>query len=175
MQRLLNYYQLWMHDVFPKAKFRDCIEMTEKVGHKSNVRIMRKEWIDLTKPHPPPPTWREDGEDADALEALQSVEREQAGKVDISYELRVAVERQPESETQAREPGSGNDEPLFVEDLSDFDMDEIIRGSQEKTNREANNDPLKNDSVEENARRSPVRDEFEDEMDAMHELDDNIS
>lgn len=47
--RLVNYYQLWMHEVFPKAKFRDCVQMTEKAGHETRLRMMRREWIDGTK------------------------------------------------------------------------------------------------------------------------------
>ena len=39
-----------MHDVFPKAKFRDCIKMTEKCGHQAQLRIMRRQWIEESKP-----------------------------------------------------------------------------------------------------------------------------
>jgi replication fork protection complex subunit Csm3/Swi3 len=64
-----------MHDVFPKAKFRDCIAMTEKLGHLSQLRIMRKEWIESTKPKP-----REDNvEDVEGLDALRSMEQGQNG------------------------------------------------------------------------------------------------
>ena len=35
---------------FPKARFRDCIKMTEKVGHQAQLRVMRKQWIDESKP-----------------------------------------------------------------------------------------------------------------------------
>jgi len=54
-----------MHEVFPKARFRDCIQMTEKVGHETRLRMMRKEWIDGTKA-------KEQAEepDWDALQAL---------------------------------------------------------------------------------------------------------
>jgi replication fork protection complex subunit Csm3/Swi3 len=69
--RLLNYYQLWMHDVFPKARFRDCISMTEKVGHQNQLRVMRKQWIDDTKPG----RRDEDVEEVEGLEALRTLER----------------------------------------------------------------------------------------------------
>ena len=67
-----------MHDVFPKAKFRDCIEMTEKVGHHAQLRVMRKEWIEESKPRQAVQPEEEEG-DLDALEVLQSMEREQTG------------------------------------------------------------------------------------------------
>jgi hypothetical protein len=66
-----------MHDVFPKANFRDCIAMTEKVGHLAQLRIMRKQWIENTKPKP-----REEiAEDVDGLEALRDIEQDQNGEM----------------------------------------------------------------------------------------------
>ena len=67
-----------MHDVFPKAKFRDCIEMTEKEGHHAQLRVMRKQWIEESKPRQVVQPDEEEG-DLDGLEALQSTEREQTG------------------------------------------------------------------------------------------------
>jgi replication fork protection complex subunit Csm3/Swi3 len=75
--RLLNYYQLWMHDVFPKARFRDCIAMTEKVGHQAQLRVMRKQWIDDSKPK----GIEDDIEEVEGLEVLRSLEGgEQQGR-----------------------------------------------------------------------------------------------
>jgi hypothetical protein len=69
-----------MHNVFPKAKFRDCIEMTLRAGDQSKLRVKRREWIDLTKPKI---VDVEDGRNADedGLEALRSAEREETGFV----------------------------------------------------------------------------------------------
>jgi replication fork protection complex subunit Csm3/Swi3 len=69
--QLLNYYQLWMHDVFPKARFRDCISMTEKVGHQTQLRVMRKQWIDDSKPN----QGDKDVEEVEGLDVLRSLER----------------------------------------------------------------------------------------------------
>lgn len=52
MARLLNTYQLWLDDLFPKAKFADGLSMLEKLGHKKRVQMMRREWIDEGKPRP---------------------------------------------------------------------------------------------------------------------------
>lgn len=43
--RLLSFYQLWLDDLFPKAKFRDALAMVEKAGHKRRVVAARNEWI----------------------------------------------------------------------------------------------------------------------------------
>ncbi|OJD13404.1 hypothetical protein AJ78_06138 [Emergomyces pasteurianus Ep9510] len=48
--RLLNFYQLWLDDLYPRAKFVDGLAMIEKLGHSKRIQIMRKEWIDECKP-----------------------------------------------------------------------------------------------------------------------------
>ncbi|KAL2443761.1 Chromosome segregation in meiosis protein 3 [Exophiala dermatitidis] len=48
--RLLNYYQLWLDNLYPRAKFADGLQLIEKVGHSKRMQTMRKEWIDEGKP-----------------------------------------------------------------------------------------------------------------------------
>lgn len=52
VQRLLNTYQLWLDDLFPKAKFADGLTIIEKLGHKKRMKVMRQEWINEEKPKP---------------------------------------------------------------------------------------------------------------------------
>jgi replication fork protection complex subunit Csm3/Swi3 len=39
-------YQLWLDELYPRAKFSDGLSMIEKLGHSRRLQIMRKEWID---------------------------------------------------------------------------------------------------------------------------------
>lgn len=48
--RLLSFYQLWLDDLFPKAKFLDALSMVEKAGHKKKLMAARNEWINDGKP-----------------------------------------------------------------------------------------------------------------------------
>ncbi|OKL62434.1 hypothetical protein UA08_02678 [Talaromyces atroroseus] len=48
--RLLNFYQLWLDDLYPRAKFADGLAMIEKLGHSRRMQIMRREWIDEGRP-----------------------------------------------------------------------------------------------------------------------------
>lgn len=48
--RLLEMYQLWLDDLFPKARFLDAAAMVEKLGHKKRIQIMRNAWIDEGRP-----------------------------------------------------------------------------------------------------------------------------
>jgi replication fork protection complex subunit Csm3/Swi3 len=50
--RLLSFYQLWLDDLFPKAKFLDALAMVEKLGHKKRMQLMRMDWINEGKPKP---------------------------------------------------------------------------------------------------------------------------
>lgn len=45
----MNFYQLWLDDLFPRAKFADGLAMIEKLGHTKRMQTMRKEWIDEEK------------------------------------------------------------------------------------------------------------------------------
>lgn len=45
MARLLNVYQLWLDDLYPRAKFADGLAIIEKLGHKKRIQTMRREWI----------------------------------------------------------------------------------------------------------------------------------
>ncbi|KAJ5389325.1 Chromosome segregation in meiosis protein 3 [Penicillium cataractarum] len=49
-ERLLNFYQLWLDDLYPRAKFADGLTIIEKLGHTKRIQTMRKEWIDEEKP-----------------------------------------------------------------------------------------------------------------------------
>jgi replication fork protection complex subunit Csm3/Swi3 len=48
--QLLSYYQLWLDNLYPRAKFADGLQLVEKVGHGKRMQIMRREWIDEGKP-----------------------------------------------------------------------------------------------------------------------------
>jgi len=48
--RLLAFYQLWLDDLFPKARFLDALAMVEKAGHKKIIQNARMEWINEGKP-----------------------------------------------------------------------------------------------------------------------------
>lgn len=48
--KLLSFYQLWLDDLFPKARFLDALSMVEKAGHKKFMHMKRVEWINEGKP-----------------------------------------------------------------------------------------------------------------------------
>ena len=50
MGQLLKAYQLWLDDLFPRAKFGDGLVIIEKLGHTKRMQTMRREWIQDGKP-----------------------------------------------------------------------------------------------------------------------------
>lgn len=147
-----------MHEVFPKARFRDCIQMTEKAGHESRLRVMRKEWIDGTKARqvvPPEPI------DWDALQALADAEKAREGIIagDAGVENGDAGTVGDEEVLVL----GVEEEPLFVDDGSDIDMDELLQGTQKSTDEGM--------TAERNVGKEVGRDDFEDEMAALNDVD----
>jgi len=49
LSRMLNLYQLWLDDLYPKAKFKDGLTMVEKLGHTKRMQVSRRAWIDESK------------------------------------------------------------------------------------------------------------------------------
>lgn len=49
---LLRTYQLWLDDLYPRAKFADGLAIIEKLGHSKHMQMLRKQWIDEDKPKP---------------------------------------------------------------------------------------------------------------------------
>lgn len=83
--KLLGYYQLWLDDLYPRAKFADGLQLVEKVGHGKRMQVMRKEWIEEGKPgyakdlqerYPA----ASNGEKPDGNEALSNEEGKQSGE-----------------------------------------------------------------------------------------------
>lgn len=73
--RLLSFYQIWLDDLFPKAKFLDALAMVEKAGHKTAMHKARMDWINEGKPRG---SIFDDVADDDARPADEAAPREPA-------------------------------------------------------------------------------------------------
>lgn len=114
--RLLNYYQMWLDQLYPRAKFADALQMVEKAGHTKKLQMYRKSWIDEGKPGY---VRREDVE--------QAVDMQDAVQIEPSAPASVQVRDAPEQEVE-EDPaamffadGSGHDE----QDVGGPDEDEL--------------------------------------------------
>lgn len=78
MAQLLRTYQLWLDDLYPRAKFADGLAIIEKLGHSKRMQVTRKTWIDESKPkasieevHDPLPATSNPGSQRNASDAKQ--------------------------------------------------------------------------------------------------------
>lgn len=158
---MLNMYQLWLDDLYPRAKFADALAIIEKVGHTKRMQLMRKDWIDEGKPRRH--TGLDDDDDDVAREKTppqQSAENmegiENDGQEDIS--------RQIEREGSARNPAADAAEPTASGDPDDDELDALLAESEQPSYTAPKTLPTRP--------MPPQDDPFADEMEAMADMDD---
>lgn len=66
--RILSFYQEWLDDLFPKAKFLDALAMVEKIGHTKALHEIRTNLIDESRPKS---STFDEGDEGDAAETEQ--------------------------------------------------------------------------------------------------------
>ena len=162
--RLLNFYQLWLDDLFPRAKFADGLAIIEKLGHTKRIQTMRREWIDEekrkvfepiessqngvdTQDPPMRVSLNTDGRSIPASQMSDS-ELQQMGIDSKDHDLFV-----PDAEGIKEPPGAVQLEPEYDE-LDDLLKEQDMSGISEATTRAS----------------KLVHDEFDAEYEAMNEL-----
>lgn len=164
-------YQLWLDDLYPRAKFADGLAIIEKLGHSKRIQMMRKEWIEEGKPKAT--------EEIDQGKNNHNEEDATTGRSEVNAEQNTPIERttmETDSETPVpddatitiEEPtnngaraGPDGDEidALLAEEsaLGPLDNNLLISGIAKASR------PSKPTAVQD--------DEFVDDMEAMAEMD----
>ncbi|KAF1959865.1 Swi3-domain-containing protein [Byssothecium circinans] len=149
--RMLNMYQLWLDDLYPRAKFADGLAIIEKLGHAKSMQRMRKEWIDEGKPKN-----KSDNEDeADAAIAYQTVQES------VEEMVGVEAESAPQQQEEARAEEDTRVEADPDEDELDALLAEEVAPTPSRTSAPIPSRPTRTDE-----------DMFADEMEAMADMDD---
>jgi replication fork protection complex subunit Csm3/Swi3 len=157
---MLNMYQLWLDDLYPRAKFADALAIIEKVGHTKRMQLMRKDWIDEGKPRRN--TGRDDDEDAAQERAppQQSADNMEGVENGGQEESRPQAEREGPARNSAEDAldESANGDP------DDDELDALLAESEQPTYTAPKTLPT---------RPMPTQDDpFADDMEAMAEMDD---
>jgi replication fork protection complex subunit Csm3/Swi3 len=160
---MLNMYQLWLDDLYPRAKFADGLAMIEKLGHSKRIQYMRKEWIDESKP-------KRSAEDSDDEDADAHVSATVAAT--DSMEGIQSDQRAQEANPVGQDEGSNQPRPEPAPATSDAaepdedELDALLAG-------EAGSNPLNKPATQPlQQREAAEQDAFADEMDAMADMDD---
>ncbi|GAB7350631.1 hypothetical protein MBLNU459_g1194t1 [Dothideomycetes sp. NU459] len=112
MARLLSTYQLWLDDLFPKAKFTDGLSMIEKLGHKKRIQIMRKEWINEGKPKPSNEDDEEDAFVPAGSQKEQSQDHRDAQEPTLTTRISQADSQSKREDVDLHNVSQSNDELL---------------------------------------------------------------
>ena len=192
--RLLTFYQLWLDDLYPRAKFGDGLAMIEKLGHSKRMQVMRKEWINEAKAKD---TRLENGEKArpsasvperlkeSALES-SSEHQGQSSKIGGSQDQSPALAAGPGgSNVKQRGFETSADDSLFLSDDEDTARTATRNATKDAARDVQVEDDLDALLAEEDARHDPTEvirhqadltapklDNFDDEEEAMADMDD---
>ncbi|KAE8454545.1 hypothetical protein EG329_000168 [Mollisiaceae sp. DMI_Dod_QoI] len=154
--RLLSFYQLWLDDLFPKARFLDALAMVEKTGHKKRMQMMRMEWINEGKPKP-------DNDDSlfdeSTLPSRENEAREKTAPIAPIFEKR-ASERPKTPQPNAD---------------ADVEMDDLYNATPRPAKRQPVEEPSQTDSlfggngtsIFGSAKAVPEDESLDDDLDAL--------
>ncbi|KAF2828566.1 Swi3-domain-containing protein [Ophiobolus disseminans] len=152
--RMLNMYQLWLDDLYPRAKFADALAMVEKVGHTKRMQMMRKDWIDEGKPRRT--TEREEEDVDDIIPDAPSAEQ---GADGAEGTTRGGTTDPPErGQAQAPEQTGAGADP------DEDELDALLAESAQLETSATKTLPVRTAAAED--------DPFADEMEAMADMDD---
>lgn len=165
----MNFYQLWLDDLFPRAKFADGLSIIEKLGHSRRLQTMRREWIDEEKPRSSMDTFE------DSLLETSQGNKQPLTSAHIG-EPRTNLEGFDDDDTNATvsQEKSRLDEGLFMSDdeggqqnsnepeLEDDDLDILLREQDDE-----NFAPNKGSTISE----PPHEDTYEDDLEVLRELE----
>ncbi|KAL6231769.1 hypothetical protein BDW75DRAFT_219319 [Aspergillus navahoensis] len=180
LARLLNFYQLWLDDLFPRAKFADGLAMIERLGHSKRLQAMRRAWIDEEKLK------------SAAENTLGTLQTNPNHNKVTSNDTSMAATNQSIPKDISRSPGGSNDtdEDLFLPDSTnhqqsadkscappdnDDEFDELDALLREHRDEPDTGEPTSTGCAG-NGHASPDDDDF-DELDALlreHEGEPNI-
>ena len=159
--RLLTYYQLWLDDLYPRAKFADALQLVEKAGHSKTMQRQRKDWIDEGKPSYIRD--RERRKEMDAAEAAEEGEYTMSGGLNPAD----AGANEAHGENGQSPPASGAKDATDEGDLFIPDAEDPVRNDNEPDEDEL--DALLADRDDNTSRPQPAAQysDSEDDLDAL--------
>lgn len=155
---MLNMYQLWLDDLYPRAKFADALAIIEKVGHTKRMQVDRRAWIDEGKPRR---TLEHDEDDLDVSMPDEDVAQDQVAHVE-GLEATGNATRVLAGSPMPVQP------PLHMqsaaEEPDEDELDALLAGSEQPAEAAPKAQP---------SQIGPAQDDpFADEMEAMEDMED---
>ncbi|KAF9892392.1 chromosome segregation in meiosis- protein [Aspergillus nanangensis] len=170
--RILNFYQLWLDDLFPRAKFTDGLAIIEKLGHSKRIQTMRRGWIEEEKPKRRSTSPERNGDMIrPSLQTLGTAGEDDGGMTREQIQL-----GNSNGLFQKAGDNEAHDRSLFVSDddvertiekdaPDDDELDALLRGHEDE--------PTTTDDPTKESHSNPVTDEnmYDDAFDALQGLE----
>lgn len=157
---MLNMYQLWLDDLYPRAKFADALAIIEKVGHTKRMQVMRKEWIDEGKPR------RTTEQDEHADDVTTEKTTAEHGRELMEDVVQDGPAEQGDTRSGDKPPAQDQTAPGSAPgaDPDDDELDALLAESAEADAAVPETLPVRTAAAED--------DPFADEMEAMADMED---
>ena len=174
-------YQLWLDDLYPKAKFADALAIIEKLGHTKRMQLMRREWIEEGKPKATieegvaatSPTATNDqshGQDSNRLVELRSEDAQRPRTpTRTAFEERDLYGASPTARLAPAAPPISRDEPAAAGPAEQPEEDELDALLAEDAGKGEAAVPAMG-LVTSRPAQGSAGDDFEDEMEAMADI-----
>lgn len=175
-------YQLWLDDLYPRAKFMDALAIIEKLGHTKKMQIMRKAWIDEGKPKDTDYQGMEmdpDGNNVDGIPLDTANDTEQSERALVNGET--IDDRSDNDELFLRQPDA---EPQQQRDKQMLSTASLFVTDEGENGESAGDQPPADDldallaedvareSIRGEEKAQPRKETFDDEMQAIADLGD---
>lgn len=155
---MLNMYQLWLDDLYPRAKFADALAIIEKVGHTKRMQMMRKEWIDEGKPR------RSRDQDDEVDEIISEQPTADQGTENMEGVEHRGDVSQPDTGSAEQVPDRAASTAGGADDPDEDELDALLAESAPFGTSAPKTLPVRTNAAQE--------DPFADEMEAMAGMDD---
>jgi replication fork protection complex subunit Csm3/Swi3 len=155
---MLNMYQLWLDDLYPRAKFADALAIIEKVGHTKRMQVDRKAWIDEGKPRQ---TTEQDEDDLDLPVPDEAAVQNTAETMEGLEEDESATRAQAASDAPVQRQSSAQPN---AEEPDEDELDALLAESEQSARPAAKALPQQSRPADD--------DLFADEMEAMEGMED---
>lgn len=164
-------YQLWLDDLYPRAKFADALTIIEKEGHKKRMQIMRKEWINESKPRPYQHEV-EDEQNAEPASEPARLEGAAAGEGGVEEPLRQYSDAGEGSERPRAERDRATGSDHMGDQPGEDELDALLRGNSTLGTASVQQQTPKSRPSPAKVGGTMVEDDYSAEMEVMNEMED---
>lgn len=164
-------YQLWLDDLYPRAKFADALTIIEKEGHKKRMQMMRKEWINESKPRPYQDEV-EDEQNADPAPEMMRLEGAAAENGSAEEPPRQNSDEGEDSERSGAERGHATSSDHLVDEPEEDELDALLRENPDLGTASMQRQTLKSRPSPAKVVGKTVDDDYAAELEVMNEMED---